>query len=72
MRARTIEIDRSIKYPEKWTPIEFACKCGVTRRVDVEVVLGFSQSEPVILRAHCSRDEEHLVPGRIIRVWEER
>ncbi len=52
--------------------MEFLCKCGVKRRVDVEVVLGFSQSEPFFLRAHCSRDEEHFVPGRIIQVWEER
>jgi hypothetical protein len=33
MGANPIQTDPNIKYPEKWTPIEFVCKCGVKRRV---------------------------------------
>jgi hypothetical protein len=72
MSATPIQIDPTIKYPDKWTPIEFVCNCGVKRRVDIEAVLGFSQFSPVFLRAHCSKDKEHLLPGRVIQVWEER
>jgi len=72
MSTAPIQMEPTVKYPDKWMPIDFVCKCGAKRRVDVEVVLGFSQFYPVFLRAHCRRDEEHLLPGRVIQVWEER
>jgi hypothetical protein len=49
---------------------EFACKCGVKRFVDVEMPApGIKQFEPDFLRAHCSKDKDQPVLGRIIQVY---
>lgn len=59
--------------PEKSISLDFVCKCGFRRRVDVEYPrLGTRQVEPYVLRPHCSKDKEHLIPERVIQVWEER
>ena len=53
-------------------PLEFVCKCGIKYRVDVEAQRpGARQIEPAFYK-HCSGDQERIIPGRIIQVWEER
>jgi len=53
-------------------PLEFVCRCGIKYRVDAEIPRpGTRQIEPAFYR-RCNKDEERIVPGRIIRVWEER
>ncbi len=52
-------------------PLEFVCKCGIKYRVDFEAQRpGARQIEPAFYK-HCSKDEERIIPGRIIQVWEE-
>jgi hypothetical protein len=56
---------------EKSMPLEFVCKCGMKYRVDIEKPRpGVRQVEPAFYK-HCSTDEERIIPGRIIQVWEE-
>jgi hypothetical protein len=59
----------TVAYPEKWTPMEFTCKCGVKYRVDVEFIAGGSASR---FYQHCIKDEGQHMPGPIIATWEEQ
>jgi hypothetical protein len=52
---------------------DFVCKCGFKGRVDFEAPRpGVRQVEPSFLKAHCSKDTDHPVPGKIVQVYEER
>jgi hypothetical protein len=59
-----------IDYPQKWTPMEYTCKCGVKGRVDVEFIAGPFSAQP--FQHSCGKDEVHEMPGPIIATWEER
>jgi hypothetical protein len=65
----TNPIDPTIQYPDRWTPMEYLCNCGVRCRVDVKVILGPSAGGESV--QHCKDDETHLIPGPIIAMWEE-
>ena len=69
MSTNPIQIDPTIQYPDRWTPMEYVCKCGAKCRVDVEVFLGASVGGETF--RHCRNDEAHLIPGPIIAKWEE-
>ena len=70
MNANPIQMEPTIQYPAKWTPMEYVCKCGIKCRVDVEFILGM-YAAPAYQHT-CGKDEVHHMPGPIIASWEER
>jgi hypothetical protein len=71
MAANPIQIDPTIPYPEKWTPMEFTCNCGARCRVDVEFIAGPFAAQ--LFQHACGKDDEgHYMPGPIIASWVER
>ena len=70
MATNPIQMDPNVRYPEKWTFMEFVCKCGMKCRVDIEVIPGFRQGGEFF--RHCSQDEDHFLPGPVIQIWEEK
>lgn len=57
-------------YPDPWTRMEFVCECGTKCHIDVELLDG-----PFVGQAYlhpCGTTAGRYVPGRIIRMWEER
>jgi hypothetical protein len=49
---------------------KFACECGAKRFADVELPApGVKQFEPEFLRAHCNKDKDRPVLGRIVHLY---
>lgn len=61
----------NISYQKTWTFDEYLCACGVRVRVDIET---FQQSFASAEFEHnCGKDTAaHVLPGRVLAVWEER
>ena len=63
-------MDERIQYPDKWTPIEYACACGTRIRVDCEAILGPFGSQ--VFQHTCGQDHDHDMPGPIFASYEQR